>query len=288
MGAPDDDRASKDAARAQFHRDLAESQWTALAAALDAAPSAPLGTSTHRSTVKSFVARWGARPGSAPFLRGYRALMEAQGGKTHAVAWRVDPAVLTQSGGEEWMRDAVRLLAVGCHRRRDLEGPIRASGDDDDDDRDATRNRSLAWSLPLDVSDVDLYKLLRALPTHERLRDAGLPSGELVEDASRPGDAPRNAEPPGSVGRTASRRWGSEDTCAACSSSSPRCAPWPSRFDDGSMTNEGFFFSRSSPMHSDTQTRARPARDANPPAFTRRTRRTPPLAILFRARRTAR
>ena len=197
MGAPDDDRASKDAARAQFHRDLAESQWTALAAALDAAPSAPLGTSTHRSTVKSFVARWGARPGSAPFLRGYRALMEAQGGKTHAVAWRVDPAVLTQSGGEEWMRDAVRLLAVGCHRRRDLEGPIRASGDDDDDDRDATRNRSLAWSLPLDVSDVDLYKLLRALPTHERLCDAGLPSGELVEDASRPGDAPRNVEPPG-------------------------------------------------------------------------------------------
>ena len=66
MGAPDDDRASKDAARAQFHRDLAESQWTALAAALDAAPSAPLGTSTHRSTVKSFVARWGARP--APLL----------------------------------------------------------------------------------------------------------------------------------------------------------------------------------------------------------------------------
>ena len=202
MGAPDDDRASKDAARAQFHRDLAETQWTALAAALDAAPSAPLGTSMHKSTVKSFVARWGAHPGSAPFLRGYRALMEAQGGKTHAVAWRIDPAVLTQSGGEEWMRDAVHLLAVGCERRRDLEVNIRASGgetrdDDDGGGGDGTRDRWLAWSLPLDVSDVDLYRLLRALPTHERLRDAGNPSGEMVQDASRPGDAPRDVQPAG-------------------------------------------------------------------------------------------
>ena len=57
--------------------------------------------------VKKFVTGHGKGLGSAPFLLGLRAFLEAQRGRTECVAWVLSPAVFTQSGGEIWMRDAV-------------------------------------------------------------------------------------------------------------------------------------------------------------------------------------
>lgn len=118
--------ASANAERARFHATLAETQWRALAEALDAPTPEPPSACALRASVKAFVATHGRLPGSGPFLRGLRVLLEAQGGKPRVVAWRLDPATLTQSGGEAWMRDAVLLLRSGLERREDLEGPPRA------------------------------------------------------------------------------------------------------------------------------------------------------------------
>ena len=72
--------------------------------------------------VKKFVTGHGKGLGSAPFLLGLRAFLEAQRGGTECVAWVLSPAVFTQSGGEIWMRDAVDAIASGADRRVDLEG----------------------------------------------------------------------------------------------------------------------------------------------------------------------
>ena len=91
--------ASANAKRAAFHADLASGQWAALEKALDAAqaPPSPCDAREIRAEVKRFLRLHGQAPGSAPFLLGFRALLEAQGGRTVSVAWRVDPATLTQS-----------------------------------------------------------------------------------------------------------------------------------------------------------------------------------------------
>eukprot|EP00740_Mantoniella_antarctica_P012091 CAMPEP_0181382344 /NCGR_PEP_ID=MMETSP1106-20121128/20683_1 /TAXON_ID=81844 /ORGANISM="Mantoniella antarctica, Strain SL-175" /LENGTH=167 /DNA_ID=CAMNT_0023501745 /DNA_START=99 /DNA_END=599 /DNA_ORIENTATION=- len=128
-------RAEESKQRAQFHMDLAAAQWRALAALLSCPPptaarTLPASTSTPsasvaarvtKSVVSRFVHMHGTVLGSGPFLRGFRLLLETQRGAETTVAWRLKPAVLTQSGGEAWMRDAVGLLLVSAHRRRDCE-----------------------------------------------------------------------------------------------------------------------------------------------------------------------
>ena len=112
-------------------------------------PAGHLDAQVDREILRRAVGR---APGLRSFPPGLPRAHGGSGGKTHAVAWRVDPAVLTQSGGEEWMRDAVRLLAVGCHRRRDLEDPSerRATTTTTTATRreiDRSRGRSL-WTSP--------------------------------------------------------------------------------------------------------------------------------------------
>ena len=99
--------ASANAKRAAFHADLASGQWGALEKALGAArgPPVPCDAREIRAEVKRFLRLHGQAPGSAPFLLGFRALLEAQGGRTVSVAWRVDPATLTQSGGDAAFRE---------------------------------------------------------------------------------------------------------------------------------------------------------------------------------------
>jgi hypothetical protein len=115
--------------------DLAAAQWRALAALLScptptaartlsastSTPSASEAARVTKSVVSRFVHMHGTVLGSGPFLRGFRLLLETQRGAETTVAWRLKPAVLTQSGGEAWMRDAVGLLLVSAHRRRDCE-----------------------------------------------------------------------------------------------------------------------------------------------------------------------
>ena len=159
--------ASANAERARFHATLAETQWRALADALDAPTPEPPSACALRASVKAFVATHGRLPGSGPFLRGLRGLLEAQGGKPRVVAWRLDPATLTQSGGEAWMRDAVLLLRSGLERREDLEGPpAPAVPPAPASDERQPLPAHLVWSLPAHVSDVDLYKILAKLPDH--------------------------------------------------------------------------------------------------------------------------
>lgn len=189
--------ASANAERARFHATLAETQWRALAEALDAPTPEPPSACALRASVKAFVATHGRLPGSGPFLRGLRVLLEAQGGKPRVVAWRLDPATLTQSGGEAWMRDAVLLLRSGLERREDLEGPpAPAVPPAPASDERQPLPAHLVWSLPAHVSDVDLYKILAKLPDHASLRESG-PAGAIVRDAGRDGDPPRDVDPPG-------------------------------------------------------------------------------------------
>ena len=179
------------------HATLAETQWRALADALDAPTPEPPSACALRASVKAFVATHGRLPGSGPFLRGLRVLLEAQGGKPRVVAWRLDPATLTQSGGEAWMRDAVLLLRSGLERREDLEGPpAPAVPPAPASDERQPLPAHLVWSLPAHVSDVDLYKILAKLPDHASLRESG-PAGAIVRDAGRDGDPPRDVDPPG-------------------------------------------------------------------------------------------
>ena len=184
--------ASANAKRAAFHADLASGQWGALEKALGAArgPPVPCDAREIRAEVKRFLRLHGQAPGSAPFLLGFRALLEAQGGRTVSVAWRVDPATLTQSGGDAFMRDAVALLSVSCDRREDLETPLSVSSEGEDL---PLRAKWLAFSPPRDLGDVDLYKLLLKLPDRKTLSHAN-PAGEIVADASLPADPPREVE----------------------------------------------------------------------------------------------
>ena len=184
--------ASANAKRAAFHADLASGQWGALEKALGAArgPPVPCDAREIRAEVKRFLRLHGQAPGSAPFLLGFRALLEAQGGRTVSVAWRVDPATLTQSGGDAFMRDAVALLSVSCNRREDLETPLSVSSEGEDL---PLRAKWLAFSPPRDLGDVDLYKLLLKLPDRKTLSHAN-PAGEIVADASLPADPPREVE----------------------------------------------------------------------------------------------
>ena len=204
--------ASANAKRAAFHADLASGQWAALEKALDAArtPPSPCDAREIRAEVKRFLRLHGHAPGSAPFLLGFRALLEAQGGRTVSVAWRVDPATLTQSGGDAFMRDAVSLLSVSCVRRTDLETPLTTPPGDVSSaksGREVTAPKEspvihedlplnakwLAFSPPRDLGDVDLYKLLVKLPDRKTLSFAN-PAGSIVADASLPGDPPRDVE----------------------------------------------------------------------------------------------
>ena len=182
------------AARAEFHVSLADGQWKALSQALDDAPSPPTPTDPMhvRAEVKRFLKLHATAPGSAPFLLGFRALLEAQSGRTVAVVWRVNPAVLTQSGGVGWMKDAVRLLCTTCVRRGDLEtqmsDEITQPGVNEmlhDEKETSLQSKWLAFQLPLDLGDVDLYKLLMKLPDRKDLSHAH-PSGEIVANASLP------------------------------------------------------------------------------------------------------
>ena len=106
--------ASANAKRAAFHADLASGQWGALEKALGAArgPPVPCDAREIRAEVKRFLRLHGQAPGSAPFLLGFRALLEAQGGRTVSVAWRVDPATLTQSGGDIHARRRLALVRL--------------------------------------------------------------------------------------------------------------------------------------------------------------------------------
>ena len=135
--------------------------------------------------VKKFVKGHGKGLGSAPFLLGLRAFLEAQRGRTECVAWVLSPAVFTQSGGEIWMRDAVDAIASGADRRVDLEG------DDGNDVRLSDAGKRLAWSLPLQFRDGDIDEVLSQIPSKARLEDAGCgPTGEIVRHGAHPPGAP--------------------------------------------------------------------------------------------------
>ena len=199
--------------------DLADAQRASLAALLRAAdaPESPRatngGTLLHEASgsppppppgpiarakdaVVRFVRLHGAAVGSGPFLRGFRSLLEAQRGRTVNMAWRMDPAVLTQSGGEEWTRDAVGLLAASARRRRSLEGlgEAAAAEEEDADGSRAEFGDVLAWSLRPEMSDRAISAILAAVPSHESLEDRGGVAGAVVE-AHREGMPPREVDP---------------------------------------------------------------------------------------------
>ena len=234
------DVRQKNTEREKFHENLAEGQWRTLADLL-ANPPPPPGDGTQnngsvlmaevggrppppppsqsaltKDVVTRFVRVHGATTvGSGPFLRGFRVLLETQRGKTTTVAWRLKSAVLTQSGGEEWMRDAVSLLSTSCHRRIDCEGEgvggagggegsdakdggeISKNKNKDDDEKGGepvmTVGEWLAWSLPVTLSDGDITKILDVLPSHAALEDNGNPTGVVLLDAHRKEDPPREA-----------------------------------------------------------------------------------------------
>jgi hypothetical protein len=70
--------------------------------------------------LSAFTRSHGALLGTRPFLRGWRAWLEAQQGLGTPLVWRLRPEALTQAGGTAWTRDAVALLRGHAVRRPQL------------------------------------------------------------------------------------------------------------------------------------------------------------------------
>ncbi len=123
--------ACSNAERAQFHRSLAAQQEAELAELLRAphALPAPLAADARddwrgaalADALAAFTRARGALLGTRPFLRGWRAWLEAQRGLETPLVWRLRPEALTQAGGSAWTRDAVALLRSHAVRRPQLE-----------------------------------------------------------------------------------------------------------------------------------------------------------------------
>ncbi len=165
--------------RAQFHRELAEEQKKCLddlvASFQDPQPSAE----RFLELTRSFVRGYGNMIGSGPFLRGLRSWLDAQRGERRTVVWRVRAEIFTQSGGKQWMCDAVDLLMRGAVRRPDF-----------DETGEGGRALWLAWCVTPETSDNDISEILRWIPGHNSLSDFN-PTGEiLVPDH---GDGPLRA-----------------------------------------------------------------------------------------------
>ena len=141
----------------------------------------------------SFNRTHGALLGTRPFLRGWRAWLEAQRGLESPLVFRLRPEALTQSGGPAWARDAVALLRAHAVRRPqlELEGQqselpewcvcaaakrTRAPGS-------PFRRRRLVWALPDGFGDDDVRTALGALPPDAALDDVNA-TGELAADTS--------------------------------------------------------------------------------------------------------
>ena len=105
--------------------------------------------------------------GSGPFLRGMRTWLEGQRGEQRVVVWRIRAEVFTQSGGMQWMRDAVGLLMCGAVRRQDFD-ELGVDG----------KALWLGWSVAPGTSDGDIAKVLRWIPSHASMSDFN-PTGEL-------------------------------------------------------------------------------------------------------------
>jgi hypothetical protein len=123
--------ARSNAERAQFHRSLAAQQTAELTELLHApcALPAPLAADARddwrgaalADALTAFTRAHGALLGTRPFLRGWRAWLEAQRGLETPLVWRLRPEALTQAGGPAWTRDAVALLRGHAVRRPQLE-----------------------------------------------------------------------------------------------------------------------------------------------------------------------
>ena len=73
------------------------------------------------AALAAFARTHGALLGTRPFLRGWRAWLQAQRGLDTPLVYRLRPEALTQSGGPAWTRDAVALLRAHTLRRPQLE-----------------------------------------------------------------------------------------------------------------------------------------------------------------------
>lgn len=115
------------AERAQFHRALAAQQEEELAALLHAPLAAPApqhsAGAALADALRAFQRTHGALLGSGPFLRGWRAWLEAQLAQPSPLVWKLRVEALTLAGGPAWTRDAVALLRGHTQRRTELELP---------------------------------------------------------------------------------------------------------------------------------------------------------------------
>ena len=232
--------ASANAKRAAFHADLASGQWGALEKARGCRAGSPgslrrAGDPRGRKALPA-PARSGTRP--ARFLLGFRALLEAQGGRTVSVAWRVDPATLTQSGGGACMRTPSRScpsLATAARTWRRLSPSLPSVK--------ICAARQVAGLFAVrDAGDVDLYKLLlRETAGPPRCRTPTPPARRRATARAFPRTRRARWSPSRSGEATARPRWERGGTCAR-SSSSPSSPRWRRRRDGDLAACEMFFF----------------------------------------------
>ena len=177
---------------------MAAQQETELAELLRApcAALAPLPADTRddwrgaalADALAAFIRAHGALLGTRPFLRGWRAWLEAQRGLQTPLVWRLRPEALTQAGGPAWTRDAVALLRAHAVRRPQLE--LAGSSD--------PLPEWLVFALPDGFGDDDVRAALGALPPDSALDDVNA-TGELAPDTS-PAAAPRSRVAPRGAG----------------------------------------------------------------------------------------
>ncbi|EJT49301.1 hypothetical protein A1Q1_01601 [Trichosporon asahii var. asahii CBS 2479] len=200
----------------------ATSPGGSLSHAARAEPGGPRARAERFERAAHFVRTWGAASGGLePFFRGLWSVIRVQsrpkgGAGDKRVVWEVDDAILLESGGPEFMHEAVTTLkGVLGFEERALEAPpslrrhsgveaprpsparlaARASGtpldmDGDDaaaEEADLNRPRFRLWVFPAYISDEEAEDLLSLFPTFRtrgKKADARLPTPTAPNEKS--------------------------------------------------------------------------------------------------------
>jgi len=165
---------AKNRSRHNFHARLAVAKAESLAKLLDGfdspgVPKGPASPADLGARVRGFVEKHGSRIGSEPFLHGLSTFMEQQRASPVVCSWRLMDDVLTESGGEVFMYDAIGILQDATFK------PVAIKVSQGVDVPAGCHIWTPSWEL----SDYHVHAVMKALPTQFTAKPAG-----TVEDSS--------------------------------------------------------------------------------------------------------
>eukprot|EP00240_Pyramimonas_obovata_P014814 CAMPEP_0118955694 /NCGR_PEP_ID=MMETSP1169-20130426/60364_1 /TAXON_ID=36882 /ORGANISM="Pyramimonas obovata, Strain CCMP722" /LENGTH=207 /DNA_ID=CAMNT_0006903585 /DNA_START=171 /DNA_END=794 /DNA_ORIENTATION=+ len=180
QASPEDQALLKEAnaARAEFHRNLAIEQDRLLHKALTCPEWGKSNTNIRHiiEAVQQLVNKYGTAPGCGPFFLGMRVWLETQRGEARICVWRLRWQSVTQAGGESFTNDSIKTLRQNFVANHGMSSEAVGS-------EGAGIPEWLMWSISPELSDAQIQKLLKVLPASAKLQDYN-PSGEVVVDVA--------------------------------------------------------------------------------------------------------